>query len=110
MGANMTDYIQVMTTVENKSDAEKIAKQLVEEKIAACVQILGPLQSYFQWQGKLDRADEYLCLIKSRDDLFHEIEAAIKNLHPYEVPEIIALPINRGSADYLSWMAAELEA
>ena len=110
MGVNMTDYIQVMTTVENKSDAEKIAKHLVEEKIAACVQILGPLQSYFQWQGKLDRADEYLCLIKSRDDLFHEIEAAIKILHPYEVPEIIALPINRGSSDYLNWMAAELEA
>ena len=64
----MTDYIQVMTTVENKSDAEKIAKYLVEERIAACVQILGPLQSFFYWQGKLDRADEYLCLIKSRDD------------------------------------------
>jgi periplasmic divalent cation tolerance protein len=110
LGANMTDYIQVMTTVENKSDAEKIAKHLVEEKIAACVQILGPLQSFFQWQGKLDRADEYLCLIKSRDDLFDEIEAAIKSLHPYEVPEIIALPISKGSSEYLSWMAAELEA
>jgi periplasmic divalent cation tolerance protein len=106
----MTDYIQVMTTVEKKSDAEKIAKYLVEEKIAACVQILGPVQSYFHWQGKLDRADEYLCLIKSRDDLFHDLEAAIKSMHPYEVPEIIALPIKRGSADYLSWMAAELEA
>ena len=110
MGADMTDYIQVMTTVENKSDAEKIARHLVEEKIAACVQILGPLQSYFQWQGKLDRADEYLCLIKSRNDLFHEIEAAIKILHPYEVPEIIAMPIIMGGADYLNWLAAELEA
>ena len=106
----MTDYIQVMTTVENRSDAEKIAKYLVEERIAACVQILGPVQSFFYWQGKLDRADEYLCLIKSRDDLFPELEAAIKSLHPYEVPEIISLPISKGSSDYLSWMAAELEA
>jgi periplasmic divalent cation tolerance protein len=110
MGANMTDYIQVMTTVENRSDAEKIAKDLVEKRLAACVQILGPVQSFFHWQGKLDRAEEYLCLIKSRDDLFSELEAAIKVLHPYEVPEIISLPINKGSADYLSWMAAELEA
>ena len=106
----MTDYIQVMTTVENRSDAEKIAAYLVEERIAACVQILGPIHSYFQWQGKMDKAEEYLCMIKSRDDLFHELEAAIKKMHPYEVPEIIALPINRGSAEYLSWMAAELEA
>ena len=106
----MTDYIQVMTSVENKNDAEKIAQHLVEKRLAACVQILGPVKSYFQWQGKLDQADEFLCLIKSRDDLFQEIENAIKKMHPYEVPEIIALPINEGSADYLNWMAAELEA
>ena len=106
----MTDYIQVMTSVENKNDAEKIAQHLVEKRLAACVQILGPVKSYFQWQGKLDQADEFLCLIKSRDDLFQEIENAIKKLHPYKVPEIIALPINEGSADYLNWMAAELEA
>ena len=110
MGVNMTDYIQVMTTIENKADAEKIAQHLVEERLAACVQILGPVKSYFQWQGKLDRAEEYLCLIKSRDDLFQEIETAIKKLHPYEIPEIISMPINKGSADYLNWMAAELEA
>lgn len=110
MGVNMTDYIQVMTTVEDKSDAEKIARHLIEKKIAACVQILGPMQSYFQWQGKLDRADEYLCLIKSRADLFEELAAAITNMHPYEVPEIIATPITSGGEDYLNWMAAELEA
>ncbi len=106
----MTEYIQVVTTVEHKTDAEKIAKNLVEKRLAACVQILGPLTSYFHWQGKLDSAAEYLCLIKSREDLFTELEAAIISMHPYEVPEIIATPITKGSKDYLNWLASELEA
>jgi periplasmic divalent cation tolerance protein len=106
----MTEFIQVLTTVEHKTDAEKIATILVEKRIAACVQIIGPLTSYFQWQGRLDSAREYLCLIKSRDDLFSELEAAIKNMHPYEVPEILATPITKGGKDYLNWLAAELRA
>jgi len=107
---NMTGYIQVLTTVENKADAEKIAKNLVEKRIAACVQIIGPLTSYFQWQGKLDSAQEYLCLIKSRADLFPALETEIKSMHPYEVPEILATPITKGGKDYLNWLAAELKA
>ena len=106
----MTEYIQVLTTVGNKADAEKIARTLVEEKLAACVQILGPLTSYFHWQGKLDTAGEYLCLVKSRNDLFTELEKAIKDQHPYEVPEILALPVVKGGKEYLDWMAAELHA
>jgi periplasmic divalent cation tolerance protein len=106
----MTEFIQVLTTVENKADAEKIARNLVEKKLAACVQIIGPLTSYFQWQGKLDTAGEYLCLVKSRNDLFAKLEVAINGLHPYEVPEIIAVPIMKGSKDYLDWLAAELGA
>jgi len=106
----MTEYIQVVTTVEQKADAEKIAKILVEKRIAACVQIIGPLTSYFRWQGTMDAAQEYLCLIKSRDDLFAELEAAIKGMHPYEVPEILAMPITGGGKDYLNWLAAELKA
>ena len=106
----MTEYIQVLTTVEFKSDAEKIAKNLVEKRLAACVQILGPLTSYFHWQGKLDTASEYLCLIKSRDDLFTELETEIISQHPYEVPEILAMPITKGTENYLNWLASELEA
>lgn len=106
----MTDYIQVVTTVENKEDADKIARSLVERRLAACVQILGPVTSYFHWQGKLDTAAEFLCLIKSREDLFAELEKEITGLHPYEVPEILAMPISRGGKDYMNWMAAELEA
>ncbi len=106
----MTEYIQVVTTVEHKADAEKIARVLVEKRLAACVQILGPLASYFHWHGKFDSATEYLCLIKSRDDLFVELEKSIISLHPYDVPEILATPITKGGKDYLNWMAAELEA
>ncbi len=106
----MSEYIQVLTTVEHKADAEKIAKVLVEKRLGACVQVIGPLTSYFNWQGKLDTAQEYLCMIKSREDLFAELEAAIIDVHPYEVPEIIATPIIKGGTDYLNWMAAELKA
>jgi periplasmic divalent cation tolerance protein len=106
----MAEYIQVITTVEHKADAEKIAKFLVEKRIAACVQIIGPVTSYFQWQKKLDSAQEYLCLIKSRNDLFSELEAEIKSLHPYEVPELLVTPITNGGKDYLNWLAAELKA
>lgn len=105
----MTDFIQVLTTLEKKDDAEKIARALVEKRIAACVQIIGPLTSFFQWQGKLDSAQEYLCVIKSRNDLFQEMETIIKSMHPYEVPEILATPITKGNKDYLSWLAETLE-
>ena len=106
----MTEYIQVLTTVEHKADAENIAKSLVEKRLAACVQILGPLTSYFHWQGKLDSTAEYLCLIKSRDDLFAKLESEIISMHPYDVPEIIVTQVTKGSKDYLNWMASELEA
>lgn len=105
----MTEYIQVLTTLENRDDAEKIARALVEKRIAACVQIMGPLTSFFQWQGKLDSAEEFLCVIKSRSDLFQEMETIIKSMHPYEVPEILATPITKGNKDYLSWLAETLE-
>ena len=107
-GRIMPEYIQVLTTVEHKADAEKIAKSLVKKRLAACVQIVGPLTSYFHWQGNLDSASEYLCLIKSRNELFAELEIEITHLHPYEVPEILAMPIIYGNKDYLNWLAAEL--
>lgn len=106
----MPEYIQVLTTVEHKADAKKIAKILVEKRLAACVQIIGPLTSYFHWQDKLDSAVEYLCLIKSRDELFEQLETEITHLHPYEVPEILATPITHGNKDYLDWLKTELVA
>ena len=104
----MTKYIQVFTTVEHRDDAEKIAKNLVEKRLAACIQIIGPLTSYFQWQGKLEFSQEFLCLIKSTENLYQDLESEIKGLHPYEVPEILAIPVTKGSKEYLNWMDQEL--
>ncbi|MFH1353017.1 MAG: divalent-cation tolerance protein CutA [bacterium] len=103
------EYIQVFTATEKKEDAEKIAKTLVEKRMAGCVQIIGPLASVYWWKGGMERAPEWLCLIKSRKTLYGELENAIKEIHPYETPEIIAVPIVAGNKKYLSWLDNELK-
>lgn len=103
------EYIQVFTATEKKEDAEKIAKALVEKRLAGCVQIVGPVISTYWWKGDIERAKEWLCFIKSRKNLYEELEKAIKEIHPYEVPEIIALPIVAGSKDYLEWLGSKLK-
>ena len=103
----MTDFIQVVTTTEHREDAERIARTLVEERLAACVQVSGPITSTYRWQGKIETAEEWQCCAKTRRDLYEKVEQAIRRLHPYEVPEIVAMPILAGSADYLKWLAEE---
>ena len=104
----MSEYIQVATTVATEKQAGAIAALLVEQRLAACVQVVGPMTSHYRWQGKIETAGEYLCLAKSRAALYPEIEAAIKTIHPYEVAEIIAMPIIAGSKEYLAWLGAEV--
>ena len=104
----MKSYVQISTTTATKEQAEKIVQHLVETKIAACVQINGPITSIYRWKGKVENAQEWLCLIKTREDLFDKVEAAIKSQHPYETPEIIAVPIVKGSKEYLNWIDDEL--
>ncbi len=105
----MADYIQVVTTTERREDAERIGRALVEERLAACVQVAGPITSTYRWQGKIETAQEWQCWAKSRRDLYDRIERAIRRLHPYEVPEVLAMPIVAGSADYLAWLDAETQ-
>jgi periplasmic divalent cation tolerance protein len=105
----MKSFIQISTTTETKEQAQKIAKFLVEQKLAACVQISGPIESTYRWKGKVETASEWLCLIKTRASLFKKVETAIKKLHPYETPEIIAVPIVKGSRKYLNWLDDETE-
>ena len=93
-----------MTTTETKEQAQAMARYLVEEKLAACVQILDGIESTYLWKGKIECAKEFLCRIKTRKDLFEQVETAIKKNHPYETPENIAIPIVKGSADYLKWL------
>jgi periplasmic divalent cation tolerance protein len=104
----METFIQVMTATDKREDAERIARSLVEMRLAGCVQIVGPVTSIYRWKGKIETAGEWLCLIKSREDHFGAIEEAIRSLHPYETPEIIALPIAAGSRNYLDWLRNEL--
>lgn len=104
----MTQYIQVVTTTETKDDAETIAHRLLDLRLAACIQIAGPISSSYWWQGKREESREWQCVIKTRDDLYLPVEREIKAAHPYLTPEIIALPISKGSPDYLAWLEAEL--
>lgn len=109
MRKEMEGYIQVVTVTSTKEEAQKIAEVLLERRLSACVQILGPIESTYWWKDKRERAEEWLCLIKTRDDLYPQVEGAIKEVHSYEVPEIIALPITAGYKGYLQWMEGELE-
>ena len=104
----MTDYIQVITTTGRKEDAEKIAGALVGSRLAACVQVSGPITSTYRWKGAVETAGEWQCVAKSRRDLYEQIEKAVRRLHPYEVPEILAVPIVAGSKSYLAWLEGEL--
>jgi periplasmic divalent cation tolerance protein len=103
----MTEYIQVVTTTERREDAERIARMLVEERLAACVQVSGPITSIYRWRGQIETAQEWRCLAKTRQGLYEAVERAIRRIHPYEVPEIVALPIVAGSAGYLAWVEGE---
>jgi periplasmic divalent cation tolerance protein len=104
----MSEYIQVATTTAHREDAERIARALVEQRLAACVQVVGPIGSTYRWRGNIETAQEWQCWAKSRRDLYDKIEQAIRAIHPYEVPEILAVPVAAGSAGYLAWMEEEL--
>ena len=100
----MSEFLQITTTTDTEELAMQIAEKLVEKKIAACVQISGPITSIYEWKGKIENAEEWYCVIKTRKNLYQKVEEAIKALHPYEVPEIIALPILEGNKAYLDWI------
>jgi periplasmic divalent cation tolerance protein len=102
-------YIQVSTTVEKKEDADRIAKTLVESRMAACVQVIGPIRSTYWWKGKVEEAGEWLCVMKTREELYADLEASLRAVHPYEVPEIVAVPVVKGSQLYLRWIEEETQ-
>jgi len=104
----MTEAIQVVTTTATKADAQAIATAVVARRLAACAQVIGPIRSTYWWQGQIETAEEWLCIMKSRQDLYDELEKAIRQAHPYDVPEILAVPVVQGSQDYLEWMDREL--
>jgi len=104
----MSSAIQVTTALASREAALRIAELLVESRLTACVQVVGPVTSTYRWQGKIEQGEEWLCVVKSLPELYSQLEAAIRAAHSYETPEIIAVPIVAGSADYLSWLAEQV--
>jgi periplasmic divalent cation tolerance protein len=100
----VTDKVVIMVTAASQDEGQKIARHLVEAKLAACVNITQPMESIYRWEGKIADDQEYQLLIKSTRELFPEIKAAIHKLHSYHTPEIICLPIVDGSSNYLQWV------
>ncbi len=100
----MSDKKIVLTTTGLRQEAEKIAHALVERRLAACVNIVGPIHSVYRWQGKVESAPEHLLLIKTTAALFDAVAKAIRELHSYDLPECIELSIEGGSAEYLAWI------
>ncbi|TAK67402.1 MAG: divalent-cation tolerance protein CutA [Dehalococcoidia bacterium] len=104
----MTKYIQVMTAVGEREDADRLARSIVERRLAACAQVIGPISSTYWWRGELESATEWLCLMKTERARYEELEAAIRDAHSYETPEIVAMPVEAGSRDYLAWLSGEV--
>jgi periplasmic divalent cation tolerance protein len=104
----MTDCVQVMTTTGSEEEAGQIASTLVERRLAACVQVVGPITSRYRWQGEIEEEREWQCLAKTTRAAYEAVEAAIREVHSYDEPEIIATPIVAGSPGYLAWIDANV--
>ncbi len=105
----MTDFILVLTATSSKDEAQIIADAAVNNQLAAAVQIVGPVISTFQWKSRREHAEEWLCLLKTRKDLYEELESVIRTHHSYELPGILAIPVVAGSQTYVEWLQENLK-
>ncbi|MEV4291376.1 divalent-cation tolerance protein CutA [Nonomuraea bangladeshensis] len=103
----MAEFVEVHVTVPDRDAAERIADVVVGERLAAAAQLVAPITSVYWWRGEINRAEEWLLFMKTTAGRFDELAAAIRELHPYEVPQIIAVPLVAGTADYLEWIRRE---
>ncbi len=94
----------VLTTTDSEALADTIGRELVERRLAACVNLVGPVQSVYRWEGKVVRSEERLLILKTRVDRFQQVASAIRELHTYDVPEVLAVPLSAGDERYLSWL------
>ena len=104
----MTDKIVVLTSCAAAADAERMARALVEGRLAACVNVVPGVRSYYHWKGATESTEEFLLIVKTSRDLFEPLRAEMEKLHPYELPELLALPVVAGAENYLSWLQSNL--
>ena len=104
----MTDKIVVFSTCGSEAEAERLARHLVEAHLAACVNVVAPVRSFYRWKGAIEDAQEWLLIIKTARSLFDGLRTALETAHSYELPEVLALPVVEGSPNYLAWLEGEL--
>src|SRR5438067_9175188 len=102
------EAIQVVTTTSEKKDAETLAQAVLDNRLGACVQISGPIESRYWWNGRIETASEWMVTIKTRHDLYKQLEKMLLELHPYDQPEILATPASEVSAGYLKWLTEQV--
>jgi len=106
----MTNKIVVLSTCGSQEEAEQLARRLLEARLAACVNVITQIRSFYWWQGKIEESGEWLLVIKTSRDLFEQLRVVLESAHSYELPEVLAIPVLDGSANYLAWMDRELAA
>jgi periplasmic divalent cation tolerance protein len=104
----MTDKIVIFSTCSTPEEAAQIARKLIEERLAACVNVAPRIRSFYRWKGAIEESDEYLLIIKSSRDRFEQLRVELEKVHTYEVPEVVAVPVIAGSPNYLNWIEGEL--
>jgi periplasmic divalent cation tolerance protein len=104
----VADCFLVTTTLPNEAAAQQVAAKLVEERLAACAQVVGPVSSTYRWKGRIEQAAEWYCNLKTTNTRLSTLISRIRELHPYEVPEIVAVRIQEGDGEYLRWIEAEV--
>lgn len=107
--SKMSEHLQVVTTVDTEEKAKEITRVLVERRLAACAQVFGPITSTYWWHSQVETAQEWLCILKTRKGLYEELERTLRSIHPYEVPEILAIPVAAGNPAYLAWLDETLK-
>ena len=104
----MTDVVQVATTTGNREEAQRIAAELIDKHLAACVQLSGPITSYYHWEGRLETSQEWRLTVKTTLEMYDRVEETIRSLHLYDLPEILATPVVAGSEVYVRWVKDEV--
>ncbi len=103
----MPDYIQVLVSIDGEDKARDLQRLILQHRAAACVQVLGPISSAYWWEGRIEEAQEWLCLAKTSRSEYERLESLVRQNHPYETPEILAVPILAGNKEYLEWIESE---